>query len=80
MTILLFVVIDAMGKPPSGIMDFHIHWIGEWGECIDVQAIEYQNPVNKTGPSHPFTGEYCLASIPLGNQVNCHTKTVRVMR
>ena len=58
-----------MGKPASGLMDFHINWVGEWEECISVQATKYDNPVNKTEPSHPYNGKYCIASVPLGTQV-----------
>ncbi|XP_053380235.1 nose resistant to fluoxetine protein 6-like [Mercenaria mercenaria] len=62
-----FRVIDAMGKPDSDLLDFHTKWVGNWEECLAVQAIEYENPVNKTGPSYPYTGKYCIASFPLGS-------------
>ncbi|XP_045202111.2 nose resistant to fluoxetine protein 6-like [Mercenaria mercenaria] len=62
-----FRMIDAMGKPESDLLDFHTKWVGNWEECLSVQAIEYVNPVTKTGPSYPYTGKYCIASFPLGS-------------
>ncbi|XP_053380236.1 nose resistant to fluoxetine protein 6-like [Mercenaria mercenaria] len=33
-----------MGTPDSDLLDFHTKWIGNWEECLAVQAIEYENP------------------------------------
>lgn len=58
-------MLDAMGKPGSDLLDFKLRWVGSWEECLAIQAIEYKDPVNKTEPSHPYTGKFCFASIPL---------------
>lgn len=54
--------VDAMGKPPSDLLDFHITWLGDYDECVAIAA-----SVNKSGDIiSPFNGRYCLGSFPLG--------------
>lgn len=74
-----FKVIDAMGKPGSDLMDFHFIWVGNWEECRAVQATVYEDPVNKTGPSHPFKGKSCTASLPLGSTEVCLVITMQTL-
>ncbi|XP_045202094.2 nose resistant to fluoxetine protein 6-like [Mercenaria mercenaria] len=59
-------MVDAFGKPGTGILDYSVNWIGNYDECIAIQATAYQNPVAKEGPSTPYTGKYCTASFPFG--------------
>ena len=46
-------VIDAMGKPTSGLLEGHFTWLGSYDECIQIQAT-----VNDT---EPIKGQYCSA-------------------
>ena len=46
-------VIDAMGKPASGLLEGHFTWLGSYDECIQIQAI-----INDT---EPIKGQYCSA-------------------
>ena len=52
-TILYIAVIDAMGKPTSGLLEGHFTWLGSYDECIQIQAT-----VNDT---EPIKGQYCSA-------------------
>ena len=54
---ILLSVLDAMGKPDSGILEGSIVWLGSFGECIDVRATETL-PDNNT--EYLFSGKYCL--------------------
>ncbi|XP_053380237.1 nose resistant to fluoxetine protein 6-like [Mercenaria mercenaria] len=66
-------MIDAIGKPPNGLLDGHFTWLGNYDECIAVEAIRYNDTIKKIGPSEAFTGKYCLASFPLGTTGNSLT-------
>ncbi len=47
---------DAYGKPPSGIFNGNLAWLGEFGECRNITAMKGN-----------FTGKYCLISTPLSS-------------
>ena len=52
-------MIDAMGKPSSGLMNYQLNWLGSFDECRAIQAT-----VNVSGKRvSPFSGRYCTASI-----------------
>ncbi|KAL3870701.1 hypothetical protein ACJMK2_038745 [Sinanodonta woodiana] len=48
--------LDAIGKPPSGILDGHTLWLGSYDECVDANVLN-----NAT----QFRGQYCLADISM---------------
>ncbi|KAL3870700.1 hypothetical protein ACJMK2_038744 [Sinanodonta woodiana] len=48
--------LDAIGKPPSGILDGHTIWLGSYDECVDANVLN-----NAT----QFRGQYCLADISM---------------
>ena len=57
-------VIDATGKPGSGIMEGNFMWLGSFTECMDTVATQKQ-PDKST--KYLFKGQYCLASfLPRG--------------
>jgi len=56
-------MIDAMAKPPAGLMNYKLSWWGDWSECINTWADQYTS-ANAT-PTHPFHGNYCPASFKL---------------
>lgn len=64
----LFAVVDAAGKPSSDLLDFNLRWIGNYEECTAIEAVVYEDTINKTGPSNPFDGKYCLTYFPIGNE------------
>lgn len=59
------LVLDASGKPPSGILDGTLTDLGSFEECLEVKSV---------GNISAFTGRYCLLdmraafdqNIPLG--------------
>ena len=60
---MMFLVIDAMGKPASGIMDGHLVWLGSYDECVAIEAT-----VNISGAvTHPYKGRYCKPSFKIGS-------------
>lgn len=54
---LLFLVLDALGKPPAGLLSGKIAWLGDYDECIGITAEE-------------FNGEYCLAKFYVTSLTN----------
>ena len=61
-----FVVLDAMGKPPSQLLNYHLHWLGSYEECVAIEAT-----VNVSGQlNHPYKGRYCTATFPFSQVSN----------
>ncbi|KAL4219415.1 hypothetical protein ACF0H5_021995 [Mactra antiquata] len=58
-------MIDAMGKPPSGLQNYILHWPGNWEECLSVQANAFEDPIEQNGTSRQFGGKYCTATLPI---------------
>ena len=54
-------VIDAMGKPPSGLAEYRYVWLGDYDECVETEAT-----VNRSGVIIPlFKGRYCKAAFKI---------------
>ncbi|GBN32258.1 hypothetical protein AVEN_116019-1 [Araneus ventricosus] len=53
-------MLDSYGKPGSGILQGNIKWLGEYDECLDVQA-----PPKENTDVGSFRGRYCSLQIPL---------------
>ncbi|XP_053380232.1 nose resistant to fluoxetine protein 6-like [Mercenaria mercenaria] len=58
-------MVDAMGKPGTGLMDYSLNWAGNFDECVAIKADRYTDPVAKEGLEHPYTGKYCTATVQL---------------
>ena len=59
--VLSVSVVDAIGKPPSGLLDGNFKWLGNFDECIAITAM-----VNDSGAmSFPYEGRYCLSSFKI---------------
>ncbi|KAL4219409.1 hypothetical protein ACF0H5_021989 [Mactra antiquata] len=56
-------MLDAMGKPPSGLQDFHLHWVGNWEECMSVEASVPRDRNHRNGATRQLNGKYCNAAI-----------------
>ncbi|WAR11329.1 NRF6-like protein [Mya arenaria] len=56
-------VLDAFGKPDSGIMQGRIWFPGGFDECQGVNTSVYNNATETTDQ---FTGKYCRLDIPTG--------------
>ena len=57
----MILVVDAIGKPPSGILGGNFKWLGSFDECVDVKAA-----INKSGEiTYPWKGQYCTAHFGL---------------
>ncbi|XP_078664426.1 nose resistant to fluoxetine protein 6-like isoform X2 [Branchiostoma floridae x Branchiostoma belcheri] len=54
-------MLDACGKPPSGILTGNLNWLGSYSQCAKVTTEEY----NIT-----FNGKYFLAQLVLTEQTN----------
>lgn len=57
----MFTVVDAAGKPPADILGGGLIWLGDYDECLSIQAAAIS--INKT--SYSISGQYCIASLPL---------------
>ncbi|KAH3795787.1 hypothetical protein DPMN_149348 [Dreissena polymorpha] len=57
-------MIDAIGKPPSGLLDFNLQWPGNYDECVETQVSVLDNSTGLV--SEPFASQYCIASFVLG--------------
>ena len=58
-----YKVLDAMGKPPSGVLNGDVKWLGSYDECLAVEA-----SVNISGEmTSPYKGQYCSATFTVGN-------------
>jgi len=57
-------VVDAAGKPPSGLLDFKLTWLGDWEECGAVVPVA--NYTDTGLPYRPFDTQYCTARFPIG--------------
>ncbi|KAL5012556.1 hypothetical protein ScPMuIL_011107 [Solemya velum] len=53
-------MVDAMGKPSSGIFDGNVQWLGEYDECLRVKS-EQQEDIT---PATVFHGKYCKIWVP----------------
>jgi hypothetical protein len=47
------IVLDTFGKPPSGIIEGNLLWLGEYSECINISQ-----------PFYNWHGKYCYISKP----------------
>ena len=56
-----------MGKPPSGILEAHFMWLGNYDECRSVTA-----QINAT---KQIKGKYCKASFGQQSQV-CNIENI----
>ena len=56
-------VVDAMGKPPSELLDYQLTWLGSYDECVAIHA-QVNNTYGQL--TSPFKGRYCAAAFPLG--------------
>jgi hypothetical protein len=72
-TILLFhEVLDAYGKPASGILEGHITWLGNFDECVSInmESPDKMNLKDGVRPNSSFIGKYCLLSVPISDEIN----------
>ena len=54
-------MVDAIGKPASGLLGGNFRWLGSFDECVDVRAA-----INQSGEiTHPWKGQYCTAHFGL---------------
>ena len=68
-------MIDAFGKPTSGLVDLRLKWLGSYDECVTAsvylqwvrESTSYGHPRgNDTdGGKHRVMPQYCTASLPL---------------
>ena len=56
---LLFSVVDAAGKPPSGFLQGASTWPGSYSECLGIS-------VGGSVQNDSFTGRYCWMSVSNG--------------
>ena len=62
-------VLDAFGKPGSGLMDYQVKWYGSYDECIAVKALDqYNTSEGKVTTQEHFAGKYCRVYIKAGQQ------------
>ncbi|XP_052787971.1 nose resistant to fluoxetine protein 6-like [Mya arenaria] len=59
-------MIDAAGKPPSGLFDLHTTWLGDWEECLAIEPLV--NDTRNIITYKPFDTQYCTAVFPIGTK------------
>ena len=66
-------MLDAFGKPNTGLKSYQFKWLGDYDECLATDAADYHLTKDgwKPGPTK-FSGRYCAVNIPLekGDLVN----------
>ncbi|KAI1292044.1 Nose resistant to fluoxetine protein 6 [Halotydeus destructor] len=70
-------MLDAIGKPTSGIMEAHLSFLGSYSECIETRATatteqpsttdSSSSPSSSSSSSSSFSGKYCMAHVQLPN-------------
>ncbi|GBN32260.1 hypothetical protein AVEN_116021-1 [Araneus ventricosus] len=53
-------MLDSYGKPESGILVGNLKWLGQYDECVGVQA-----PSKENTSVGGFRGNYCTLQVPL---------------
>ncbi|XP_055947830.1 nose resistant to fluoxetine protein 6-like [Argiope bruennichi] len=53
-------MLDSYGKPGSGILLGNLNWLGEYDECVGIQA-----PLKANGSAGGFRGKYCTLQVSL---------------
>ncbi|XP_076454789.1 nose resistant to fluoxetine protein 6-like [Babylonia areolata] len=51
--------LDAMGKPPAGLLQGATHWPGAYEQCMSLRVGPFPNDTHLP----PFSGKYCTASV-----------------
>ena len=60
---IFLTVLDAFGKPGSGVLEGDLKWLGSYDECFAVQA-----RVNVSGSMmSPYEGKYCTVNFQSGS-------------
>ncbi|GBM10130.1 hypothetical protein AVEN_66691-1, partial [Araneus ventricosus] len=54
------ILLDSYGKPESGVLTGNIKWLGQYDECVDIQA-----PSKDITGVEGFRGKYCTLQVPL---------------
>jgi len=67
------IVIDAWGKPGSGILTGNLAWLGDFDECQNI--VSYYNSSYTSGSSfslmpESFEGQYCSIQVKHLGQFN----------
>ncbi|XP_069118681.1 nose resistant to fluoxetine protein 6-like [Argopecten irradians] len=61
-------LLDALGKPGSGLTDGNLQWIGSYDMCNSVEGIVHEDMVDNTGPQYTLQGKFCKGYLSLGIQ------------
>ena len=60
------IVLDALAKPGSNLMNGNMKLLGSYDECVALKAIDYKNTSKGMQPGEQyFSGKYCKANIPI---------------
>ena len=66
---LPFLVLDAFGKLPSGVVQGDFQWIGSYDECNSIR----HSPMSHRSGNHSRTieGKYCMLAVGTVQAVRC---------
>ena len=68
-------MLDAFGKPESGIFEGNLKWLGSYDECVTTVAA-----VNKSGTIiYPWMGQYCTTQFSLDKLAKVFIFSVHVL-
>ncbi|XP_013400860.1 O-acyltransferase like protein-like [Lingula anatina] len=62
-------LLDAMGKPETGIYQGNLMWMGFYDECVGTTARTTISVTPGLSVDHEFQGKYCLVKIPFPDGV-----------
>lgn len=54
--IFYFIVFDAIGKPPTGLLNGNINWLGSYKQCRKIESVSKLD-------KKPFHGKYCRTTL-----------------
>ena len=60
---VLVSVLDSTGKPPIGLFQGSLNWVGQYDQCYKIQAERSNISTGETIENNTFTGSYCDISM-----------------
>lgn len=64
---------DAMGKPPIGLFQGNLNWIGQYDQCNLIQVRNTSNVFNNQITMPDFDGSYCDIKMEVPKELNIPT-------
>lgn len=59
----MFLVLDSTGKPPIGLFQGNLNWVGQYDQCYKIEAERSNISTQETIEKNVFQGSYCDISM-----------------